>query len=140
MLYVADFLNQQWESEPVVRHTEIYDAFTVPHDSYPLLKIYRRYSRSTLDNSERDSEITLTYCILNVQINQTPAIANWVDINIREALSTFQFENPGLFQIDNAISCQYKTVIQLGEIVYQIDLNFTIANESNTACNVLPPC
>jgi hypothetical protein len=133
VLFVADFLNQRW-SQPVVKHTEIYDAFGVPHDSFPFLKVYRRYTRASLENSQRDTEITLAYCLLNVQISQTPAIANWIDINAREALRQFKFNNPGLFDIDNSISCRYRTILQLGEIVYQIELDFTLSNESNTAC------
>lgn len=146
VLYVANFLNDRYsrqyqqENQLIVRHTEIYDAFGVPNDSYPLLKIFRRYSRGELENSHRDSEVTLSYCLLNTQIRQTPAIANWIDINVREALARFKFEHPGIFEINNSISCRYRTVLQLGEIVYQIDLDFSLSNESNVVCNPNPLC
>lgn len=152
VLYVADFLNNRYqnqvessgltnlENQLIVRHTEIYDAFEVPHDSFPLLKIYRRYSQGQLENSHRESKITLSYCLLNSQIRQAPAIANWVDINAREALAQFTFEHPGVFEINSSITCDYRTLLQLGEIVYQVDLSFSLGNESNLSCNPNPLC
>jgi hypothetical protein len=148
VLYVANFLNDRFleqsgsslPGQMIVKHTEIYDAFAVPNDSYPLLKIFRRNSRGELESSRRDSDITLSYCLLNTQIRQTPAIANWIDINAREALSRFKFDHPGIFEINNNISCRYRTVLQLGEIVYQIDLDFSLDNESNSVCSPEPLC
>jgi hypothetical protein len=151
VLYIANFLNDRFGTQSldnpliapgqmIVKHTEIYDAFTVPSDSYPLLKIYRRNSRGQLDNSRRDSDITISYCLLNTQIRQTPAIANWIDLNIREAINQFKFDHPGIFEINNSISCRYRTVLQLGEIVYQVELDLSLDNESNSVCSPNPPC
>lgn len=132
--YIADYLNQAWQHHLIVRHTEIYDAFAVPHDHYPLLKIYRRYSRNTIDDEERATEISLAYCLLNTQIQQTPAIANWVNVNVIHALQKYRYEHPSLFEISESITCRYRTVLQLGEIVYQIEVDFSLANETALGC------
>ena len=132
--YVADYLNQAWQQHLIVRHTEIYDAFAVPFDRYPLLKIYRRYSRNTINDEERTTEVSLAYCLLNAQITKTPAIANWININVIHALQKYRFEHPSLFEIDNNITCRYRTMIQLGEIVHQIEIDFSILNETAQAC------
>ena len=132
--YVANYLNNAWKQNLIVRHTEIYDAFGVPHDRYPLLKIYRRYSRSTINDEERSTEVTLAYCLLNTQIEKTPAIANWINVTIIHALQAYRYENPSLFEIEDPITCRYRTVLQLGEIVYQVEVDFSIDNETAQGC------
>lgn len=133
--YVADYLNTAWTDQCIVRHTEIYDAYGVPHDSYPLLKIYRRYARATISDDQRDTELTLSYSLLNVQVQKTPAIANWINVNIIHALQQYRFDFPNHFVIDDRITCRYRTVLQLGEIIYQVETDFSITKETAGSCD-----
>ena len=130
VIYVANYLNNSYTERVVVRSTRCYDAFLVPHNEFPLLKIYRISDRHSLNSTLTDSRITVAYCLLNVVLEEIPGIMRWVSVKLGEALRCFKLENPGLIEFDESFSVRYRTVMQLGEIIYQLEADFSISDES----------
>lgn len=122
--FLAHELNLAYTKENIVRSVRHYDAYNVPFQSYPLLKVYRLSDTFSIDNSIRESQMGLSYCLLNAELDRLPGITNWVAETITYLLRKYSLHKQGCLEITGGIRASYKTLLQLGQIIYQIDFTF----------------
>ena len=118
--------NNPIDNTIVVKSTRNYDAFNVPIQDFPLLKIYRQRT-NYLNNNKRISSIQLQYGLVLPDQERLVPYLNWVDNQINKILSQ------SIWRIDvfidkNSKNCDYRVLInELGIPVYSfLRFNFNI--------------
>lgn len=124
--FLAVTLNEAYPQENIVRSVRHYDAYTVPLQSYPLLKVYRLSDVFSIDNSIRNSQMGLAYCLANTDLDRLPGVTNWVSENIILGLRKYNLHKQGCLEILGDIRANYRTLLQLNQFIYQIDFSFSI--------------
>lgn len=134
--YLKNYLNSANPieySQPIVKSTRNYDAFNIPVQDFPLLKIYRLKSNYRASNL-RISQIQLQYGLILPDLEFLLPRLNWIDFKISEAL-TYSRELINIFIQPGSKSCDYRTLInEIGTPVYSfLRFNFVI-NEGYNCC------
>lgn len=133
--FVATKLNDAYPKELIVRSVKHYDAYNVPYQNYPLLKVYRTLDSYSIDGGIFDSQIGLAYCLLNAELDRLPGISSWVAENVILNLRLYSFYRSGYLEIANSIRANYRTLLQLNQLIYQIDFNFGIKGSIDAICD-----
>lgn len=125
-LFLATKLNEAYEDATIVRSIRQYDAYDVPFQDHPLLKVYRTSDIFSFDNSIRETQMGVAYCLVNTELAKLPGVTNWVAETVVIALREYGLHKQGCVQVVGAIQANYRTLLQLGELIYQIDFRFGI--------------
>lgn len=125
--YVGAKLNAAYPHATMVRSVEYYDTYNVPVSEFPLLKISRSTDVFSLQTANRQGQITLSYCLANVAMQQLPGINNFVSTSVIHALRDFQLLNQMVIELGSQISVRYRPMFQIGSgLIYQIDFSVSL--------------
>ncbi len=132
LLKIAEYLRDELNRINPIKNTIIvksirnYDAFNVPVQDFPLLKVYRQRS-SYLPNNKRVSSIQLQYGLVIPDQEMLLPYLNWIDHNINRILSQATYRI-NIFIQPTSKSCDYRVLLsELGIPVYSfLRFNFTI--------------
>lgn len=119
--YLRDELNRRGYSEgltvPIINSYRLYDAFNVPVQDYPLIKVFRTSSQYTASN-KRISSLQIHYGLVMPNLEELLPYLNWVDYNINEVLS-FALHDINVFIEPTSKRCEYRTLMnELGIPIY----------------------
>lgn len=126
--YIKDELNRNnpIENTTIVKSTRNYDAFNVPIQDFPLLKIYRQRTQY-LNNNKRISNLQLQYGLVIPDQEKLLPYLNWVDNQINKALSQTVWRIDIIIDKNNK-NCDYRVLMnELGIPIYSfLRFNFNI--------------
>lgn len=110
----------------IVNSTRSYDAFSVPVQDFPLLKVYRN-STQYRPSQVRQSRLTAQYGLILPDQERLLPLLNWVDDQISRALSYIK-QDINVFVDQASKSCDYRTLSnELGTPVYSfLRFNFVV--------------
>lgn len=132
--FVATNLNEAYTKELIVRSIKHYDAYNVPFQNYPLLKVYRTYDNFSIEHGLFDSQLGLAYCLLNAELDRLPGITSWVAEHVILNLRKYNLYRNGYIEITGGIRANYRTLFQLNQLIYQIDFSFGIKGSIDVVC------
>ena len=121
---LKDVLNAAYPDFTVVKTTRTYDAYLVPLTEFPLLKLYRT-SDSFRSVGKATSSLTCSYCLANADLERMPGLTRWTGEKIVGGIYQFGVINKK-HRLQGDISVQYRTISQMGELVYQTDCSFQL--------------
>jgi len=124
--FITNELNTAYREHKVVETYRTYDAFQVPNQGYPLLKVFRTSDRLSFDDSISDTNISIAYCLLAPTLEMLPGLTKWVTYQMRAILQAYSMNLAGRLKFDQRFSVRYRTLYQLGEIIYQLDFDLSL--------------
>lgn len=87
---IAEFLkrhlNEAYTDRVVVQGTRYYDAFNVPYNEFPLLKVYRLSDQWERNENVRESQGVISYSLVLPDQETLAPIMAWVSRHINELL------------------------------------------------------
>lgn len=123
--------NNPIENTIIVKSTRNYDAFNIPVQDFPLLKIYRQRTQY-INNNKRLSSLQLQYGLVLPDQEKLVPYLNWVDNQINKILSQ-SIWRINVFIDKNNKSCDYRVLLnELGIPIYSfLRFNFNITEGNN---------
>jgi hypothetical protein len=129
--YIVKFLKEELNrinpipNTIIVKSTRCYDAFNVPFQDFPLLKIYRQRS-SYMPSNKRISSLQIQYGLVLPDQERLLPYLNWVDHNINRILSQSLWRI-NTFIVNSSKNCDYRVLLnELGIPVYSF-LRFNLS-------------
>ncbi len=92
--YLRNWLNAEFTrqyptvGQAIVKSYRTYDAFNVPYDQYPLLKVYRMFEDCSLEDEKDDVTIVVSYSLVYPELERLSPLIVWVRKEIGNALKT----------------------------------------------------
>jgi hypothetical protein len=136
--YLKRELNRRASEEgltvPIINSYRLYDAFNVPVQDFPLIKVFRTSSQYTVSN-KRLSSIQVHYSLVLPNLEVLLPYLNWVDYNINEVLS-FALHDITVFIEPTSKRCEYRTLMsELGTPIYSfLRFSFNVTEGQPTIC------
>lgn len=111
--YLRDWLNAKHPQELIVKSVRAYDAFNVPYQEYPLLKVYRMSKEGTINrNTKTRSQIAISYILVLPDLEQLTPVLNWVGDQIMDALAAYRIDHEGCSpKIEPSLRIDFRTML-----------------------------
>lgn len=123
--YIAEQINAAYPDREIVRTIRYYDAYLVPSQSFPLLKVFRESQREEADNPLQTVNINIAYCLNMVDIDIQAGISTYITRQIIDAVKRYALEFK-CFKLIGEFSSRYRSLYQMGEFIHQSDINITV--------------
>jgi len=119
--YIKDNLNvaNPIANTIIINSIRNYDAFNVPVQDYPLLKVSRIRS-SHITNDRVTSNIALDFCVLLADLEKIAAYTKWIDFRTNELLAYIVHER-NIFVHKGSRNSDYRiTMVELQPVILRI--------------------
>lgn len=124
--FLKEGLNREYPEKQIVRSIREYDAYDVPFNDFPLLKVYRLIDTfNTEDPGKIENQLQVSYCLVNVDIQDMPGIAYYISRKMVRHLLIYSATR-NTYKLFGQIQSRYRTMLQLNQLIYQVDLNFNV--------------
>lgn len=127
--YLYQHLNAAYPEQTIVQSVRYYDAFNVPANDYPLLKVYRLQDRGSIQQNDAQCSAVISYGLILPDMDKLAPIMAWMRKRMRLYLAAFTIECPGFPRLADEYSAEYRTMLnELTNKVYmflRFNLTFT---------------
>lgn len=136
---VADYLKEELnrlnplkDNFTIVKSTRCYDAFNIPLQDFPVLKVYRNATTYPTDNQRGIESLSGQYGLIMPDQERLLPLLAWIDKQIADALRQMHFRINIFNTPDALLRSTYRTVIsELGIPVYSfLRFDFSIYSDN----------
>jgi hypothetical protein len=139
---IADYLKEELnrlnplkEEFTIVKSTRCYDAFNIPLQDFPCLKIYRVSTNYSTPNKRGVASLSGQYGLIMPDQERLLPVLHWIDENLADAFRQLHYRTNTFLVPGSLVRTSYRTVVsELGIPVYAfLRFDFSVFTDNDAS-------